>query len=316
MNNKFLSIVVPVYNESDGIDDFNSQLLKCLDDIKQDYEVIYCDDGSSDATNQIIANFAESNHKIKLVTLSRNFGKEAALTAGIAASTGQAVIMLDADGQHPIECIPEFISKWQAGAQVVVGLGQGGQKSGFIKDLSSKFFYKTLKFLTGQNLAEGSSDFRLIDADVRKAFLSLNENNRLTRGLIDWLGFKRDFVRYEYLARNHGQASYSYKKLTRLAIDSITSLTPKPLYIFGYIGLAITPLSLGLGLCVIFEQFILDDPLNWNFTGPAMLGILTIFLIGLVLMAIGILSLYVAKMQNQSRGRPLYVVDESRSSRR
>ena len=314
-NNKHLySFVVPIYNEEDGLSRFHNALSEVLkNDLKDDYEVIYCDDGSTDKSTSLVAEFCADNHKVKLLSLSRNFGKESALAAGIAAARGDAVIMLDGDGQHPVELIPKFISAWLKGSEVVIGVRVGNYNQGYIKKSGSRWFYRLFNKLTNQKLIPGSTDFRLIDKAVKNEFLKLEENDRITRGLIDWLGFKREYISFEAGSRSSGAPGYSYKKLATLAANSFVSLTLTPLYIFGYLGVFITSSSFLLGLAVLVEQLLLNDPLNWHFTGTAMLGILTLFLVGIILLSQGILSLYISHIHTQSKRRPLYIIDHKKS---
>jgi dolichol-phosphate mannosyltransferase len=308
-----LSIVVPVYNESAGLSKFHTSLIDVLQQFVKNYEVIYCDDGSLDDTAKLIKEWHKSDPHVKLIAFSRNFGKEKALSAGIAQSNGQAIIMLDSDGQHPVELIPEFIKTWQAGAQVVIGLRTNSSDLNLFKRLTARLFYNTFNHLASQKLVMGATDFRLIDKSVQQVFLTLPETDRITRGLIDWLGFKREYITFTANQRQSGSPSYSLPKLMGLAANSFTSLTPKPLYLFGYVGIFISLAAFILGLLVIVEQLLLGDPLHWKFTGTAMLGILLLFLVGIVLMSQGILSLYVSRIHNQSMQRPLYVIDYAKS---
>jgi dolichol-phosphate mannosyltransferase len=222
--------------------------------------------------------------------------------------------MIDGDGQHPVESIPHFIEAWQKGGQVVIGVSVNRKNKEFLKRLGSKVFYFLINHLSSQKLTPGLTDFRLIDNSVQKAFIGLKENDRVTRGLIDWLGFKRVFVEYKENRRKNDQPGYGYRGLINLATNSILSLTLTPLYIFGLLGIFITIGSFLLGGAVIIEQLIMDDPLNWNFTGTAMLGILILFMVGIILMSQGVLSLYVSRLSLQSKGRPLYVIDYTSSA--
>lgn len=310
-----LSVVVPLYNEGAGIDSFHVTLTTTLEqsDLRS-YEIIYCDDGSSDQTGQRVDALSKQDKHVKLLRLSRNFGKENALSAGIAHARGQAVIMVDGDGQHPVELIPDFIQKWKNGAQVVIGVSANHKQSNTIKRWEAILFYKLFNTLTGQKLLAGSTDFRLIDRVVREEFLRLNESDRIIRGLIDWLGFKREFVYFNTKPRVAGEAGYSQRKLLGLAANSFVSLSPMPLYIFGYLGVAITAAAFLGGAAVFIEQLLLSDPWHWRFTGTAMLGILILFLVGVILMSQGILSLYISHIHSQSKQRPLYVVDYGRST--
>lgn len=309
-----LSIVVPVYNESAGLESFHISLVKTLQSLAaNDYEIIYCDDGSTDNTAEIVRKLRGNDTHVKLIKFSRNFGKESALSAGIAEATGDAIITLDGDAQHPVQLLPKFVEAWKAGAQVVIGVRTSNTGEGFVKRRGSQVFYKVFNKLTGQKLVPGSGDFRLIDRAVQQAFLSLKETDRITRGLIDWLGFRREYIHFKANAREGGSAGYSIGKLTKLAANSFVSLSPQPLYLFGYLGIFITLASFALGLAVIIEQLLLNDPWHWKFTGTAMLGIMILFMVGIVLMSQGILALYISHIHSQVKGRPLYIIDQAGS---
>lgn len=308
-SNLQLSVVVPLFNEAAGLVAFHASLTEVVQSITHAYEIIYCDDGSEDNTVELVQKLHHDNPNVRLVKLSRNFGKENALAAGIAVAQGQAIIMLDGDGQHPPELIPLFIKAWKEGAKVVIGVRTDNNEEGWFKRLGSKYFYKLFNKLTDQKLIPGSTDFRLIDRTVQEVFLKLNETDRITRGLIDWLGFKRHYISFMAGARTQGQAGYNRRKLVVLAANSFVSLTSVPLFVFGYLGLFITSASFILGSVVIIEQLLLGDPLGWNFTGTAMLSIMLVFLVGVVLLSQGVLALYISYIHKQSKQRPLYVVD-------
>ena len=308
---KNISIVVPVFNEAESILNFNKELLSALAVLTYNYNIIYVNDGSSDDSLSILSDLASD--KVKVLCLSRNFGKEIALTAGISHSRGDAVICLDADGQHPTKYIADFIAKWEEGSDVVIGVRSNNQFRSFISNLKSKMFYSIFNYLSDDKLVEGSTDFRLIDRAVVDEFMSLNEPDRMTRLLIDWLGFDKDYVYFEAEERKHGQATYSNRKLINLAFSAMISSSPKPLYLFANLGIFISSMSFLLGIIVIFEQLILSDPMNWHFTGTAMLGIMIIFLVGILLMSQGIISMYISKINNQTKGRPVYVVNRRKS---
>ena len=310
--NCLISIIVPVFNESAGLASFHVSLvasLKSIDNI--DYEIIYCDDGSRDDTSEIIQELHSNNNNVRLITLSRNFGKEYALTAGINQAKGDAIVIVDGDGQHPVELIGRFVSAWRDGAQVVIGVRKDSRHR--VKSWRSKLFYKLFNGITGETLLAGSTDFRLIDAEVQRAFIGLTETDRITRGLIDWLGFRREIIEFKANDRQFGTASYTTKQLVRLAVNSFVSLSPVPLYIFGFVGVIITIFSSLLGGSILIEQMLLRDPLGWRFTGTAMLSILVLFLVGIILISQGILSLYISHIHNQSKNRPLYVINHKHS---
>lgn len=310
-----LSVVVPAYNEAEGIEAFHSELLMPV--LKKvsggSYEVIYVNDGSNDSTLDKLVSLAKKDKAIKVVNLSRNFGKEIATTAGIFQSTGEATVILDADGQHPPAKLQEFVDKWKAGAQVVVGVRNKQWHEGFVKSVGSKVFYQLFNSASGAELVPRSTDYRLITSDVREEFKTFTERNRITRGLIDWLGFQRDYVYFDSPERIAGQANYKVSQLVKLAMNSFISLSLKPLFFFGWVGVTITMLSLTLGIFIFIEQIILGDPLGLGFTGSALLGIFMSFLIGLVLTSQAILAAYVSHIHTQTQSRPLFVIDRSGS---
>lgn len=308
-----ITIVVPVYNEAAGLERFHAALTEQLAELP-DYvfEVIYCNDGSTDGTLKQLLQLAEANSNIRVLSLSRNFGKEAATTAGLRAAKGKAVITLDADGQHPIELLPTFLERWQAGVPVVIGLRTDNQSAGFMKRWGSKLFYGLFNRFTGMALVPNATDYRLIDARVNAEFCKLSERNRITRGLIDWLGYQRVYIRFRAKPRLHGDAPYSFRKLFKLAIDSAISLSSSPLYVTAYIGVIVLPLSLLLGLVMVVDA-LLGDPFNWHATGGAYVLVLILFLIGILLMSQGIIGLYLSHIHSETQNRPLYVIDEAAS---
>lgn len=309
-----LSVVIPAYNEAEGIDFFhNKLLLPAVKKAAKKYEIIYVNDGSKDDTLKILTAFSKKNASVKVVNLSRNFGKEIATTAGLSVATGDATIIMDADGQHPPELIPAFIEKWEQGGQVVIGVRNSNQKEGFIKKYGSKAFYKLFNSTSGAEIVPRSTDYRLIDASVREEFNKFTERHRITRGLIDWLGFRRDYIEFDSPARIAGEASYKVTQLVSLALNSFISLSLKPLIVIAWVGVFITLIALLIGVFVLIEQVILGDPLGVDFTGTAMLGTLTLFLVGLVLTSQGILALYLSHVHAQTQDRPLFVIDKRHS---
>ncbi len=311
-----LSVVIPAYNEVGNVALIHSALTKVLDTEEGlDYEIIFVNDGSLDDTLIELRQLAKHDHRVRLISFSRNFGKELATTAGIHRAKGAAVVIIDADGQHPVELIPVFLKKWRSGAQVVIGVRRSNRKEGAVKRYGSKLFYKLFNNTTGSHLIPGSTDFRLIDRAVQHEFSRLTERNRITRGLIDWIGYRREIVEFDANARFSGDPAYKIPQLIGLAMNSFISLSLAPLYFSGWAGLAITPLALIAGLIVLVEQLIMHDPLGWNFTGTGMLGILLVFLVGLLLMSQGFIALYISRIHTETQNRPLYVVDEEASVR-
>ena len=292
---------------------YEDLLLPELKKIKYDYELILVNDGSKDKSLEIIQDVAEKDKHVKVLCFSRNFGKEVALTAGIREASGDAVMTMDADGQQPPKLIHEFIQKWEDGGEIVIGVRGKFEKHGFIAKTGSKLFYKILNGMGVKDTVPGSTDFRLIDRCVADEYNKLTEHGRITRGLMDWMGFKKVYIDYIYGNRLAGKPSYNFKKLFQLAIDSFVSLSTTPLVIFGWIGSFITLASLILGIFVLIEEFAMGDPMQLKWTGTTCLSIFITFLIGLVLTSQAITALYISHIHAEAQGRPLYIIDRKNS---
>jgi polyisoprenyl-phosphate glycosyltransferase len=317
---KQINIIVPCYNEELNVADFYNEIIKILSPLFYSFDILFVNDGSRDGTLSRIKEIANlnkqnnlSNINVKFIDFSRNFGKEAATSAGIAESYMggvQAMIMIDADLQHPIELIPDFLSKWESGAEVVIGVRTKNEKAGFVKSIGSKIYYKIINSISTTDITPSATDYRLIDSKVAAAFVKMTEHDRMTRGLIDWLGFRRDYIYFEANERNAGVASYSHFKLIHLALSSFISHSMLPLKFSGYLGVVTTLLSGMLGLFIIIEKYILNDPLGLNISNVTQLAVFIVFLIGIVLCTIGLLALYIALISTESINRPLYVIRE------
>jgi glycosyltransferase involved in cell wall biosynthesis len=305
-----VSLVVPVHNELGNLAWHHEKIVDFLRTEKIKHEIIYVDDGSNDGSLEAIKKLADQDPDIRYISLSRNFGKEAATSAGIRQSKGDAVIMIDADGQHPVELVGAFLKDWQNGYDVVVGLRKQNKKEGLVKRYGSKLHYWILSSLTNGDTIPGSTDFRLIDRKVANEFNRLTEHNRITRGLIDWLGFKKSYVAFTSPARHSGKATYNFKKLVRLALHSFISQSTKPLQLTGVLGAIVTVAAAVTGIFLLIENYVLGDPLNLAITGTAMLALFLSFLVGLVLICQWLLALYVESIHNETQNRPLYVISE------
>lgn len=306
--NPLISLVVPVHNEVGNLDWHHKKIKDFFDGQSIKHEIVYVDDGSVDESLDEIKSLAAKDSSVRYVEFSRNFGKEAATSAGIGQATGDAIVIIDADGQHPIELVGKFIEEWNAGYDVVVGVRKQNEKEGLVKRYGSKLHYRILSSLTGGNAVPGSTDFRLIDRKVADEFNKLTEHNRITRGLIDWLGFKRSYVEFTSAARHSGRASYSFRKLVRLALHSFVSQSTKPLQFAGILGFIVTIAAAILGVFLLIENYVLNDPLELAVTGTAMLAIFLSFLVGLVLICQWLLALYVESIHNETQNRPLYII--------
>lgn len=307
-----LSVVVPVYNEAGYLPSLHQSLARVLPAAAPDYEIIFVDDGSHDASARVIRDLCRADPHVRLLKLTRNFGKEVATTAGIHLAEGNAILTLDADGQHPVERIGDFVAAWRKGAKVVVGVRTANRREGLVKRYGSKLFYSVVNRLADTKLVPGATDYRLIDQTVQREFKRITERNRITRGLIDWLGYRPVYITFAALPRTSGTAGYSFNKLVKLAIDSVVSLSISPLYITAYIGAVVLPASLLLGLGMLLDAA-LGDPLKLHATGGAYVLVLVLFLIGILLVSQGIIGLYLSHIHAETQNRPLYIIDRESS---
>lgn len=308
-----LSLVVPVFNEEHSIVPF----LKAIDEEiasswsreprKPQFEIIFVDDGSSDRTAFVVRELCRTDDRIRLVSLSRNFGKEAALSAGLHAATGDAVVPMDVDLQDPPHLLYAMVQKWKAGAKVVNAQRVDRSEDTFFKRTSSKAFYKFLNSVSDFPIAENVGDFRLLDRSAVSVLNQMTESSRFNKGLFSWVGFETDTVEYARPSRNLGDSKWSPIKLAGLALDGITSSTTLPLRIWTIIGslIAFLAFSYGLLLVVYTLAFGADTP------GYASIMVAVLFLGGLNLVSIGILGEYIGRMAVQVRGRPLYVISST-----
>jgi polyisoprenyl-phosphate glycosyltransferase len=307
--NKLISIVVPAYNEEKNIPLVYKEIKEVFSKLANyDWELIFVDDGSSDDSEIVLAELTSADQRIKSIQFSRNFGKEAATSAGIDAAMGEAVLMIDADLQHPCELIPEFIDNWEKGADVVVGVRNKNKNEGLIKKIGSFIFYKIMNTIGEREITPNATDFRLLDKKVVAEFRRFTERGRMTRGLIDWLGFKRAYIYFDAKERLHGQAGYNPIKLFHLAFNSFIAHSLFPLKFAGYLGMIIT-ITFGItGFLIFVGKYVFQNSLAMSFSGPAQLAILTIFMVGVMLSCLGLVALYVATIQEEVNNRPLYVV--------
>lgn len=302
-----ISIVVPVYNEEKNIPVFYDKLENVLSAIEYNYEIIFIDDGSLDNSLLEIKKLVSEDNRLKYIEFSRNFGKEMATTAGINMCEGDACVVLDADLQHPVEFIPEFIEKWKGGAEVVVGVKKYEKGKNFFMKFCSSIFYKIMSKISETDLAPHSTDYKLLDRLVINEFNRLTEKNRMTRGLIAWLGFKKDFVYFIAEERENGKSRYGFLKLLRLALYTFASHSLLPLKLAGYLGILTTLFSGLFGLFILITQYFYNF-WSLDFSGPAQLAVLIVFLIGIVLSCLGLIALYIGNIHTEVAGRPMYVI--------
>lgn len=220
---------------------------------------------------------------------------------------------MDADLQHPPELLGTFIEKWEAGAEVVIGIRQYSKEESTTKRLTSYLYYKLIGSITHSTITPHATDYRLLDRCVVDAFNDLTERNRMTRGIIDWLGFRREYIQFTAPLRQYGEATYSYKKLMSLAINSFTSYSMLPLKLAGYLGVFILLVSAPLTLFIFIEEYAMHDPYHLKITGTATLAVILLFLVGIVLACLGLIALYIAQIHTEVTNRPLYVLRKGNS---
>lgn len=308
---KLISFVVPVHNEVKNIPLLLQEVRQVAEKTHYNYEILFVNDGSTDGSTGLLDRLARVHPHIRHIEFSRNFGKEAATTAGLHAARGDAAICFDADLQHPLKLIPEFIKRWEAGADVVIGVRKKSKSDGIIKRVGSYWFYKIINLISDIEIVPQSTDYRLVDRAVLDQFNAFPERGRMTRGLIDWLGFQREFIYFDANERLHGRPAYGVIRLTRLAINSFLSFSLFPLRLAMYLGIVIVLLSGSLGVVMLYA--LLDTEDGWYFTGPAMLATIILFLVGIVLICLGLLAFYIGQIYQEVQGRPLYVVRERKS---
>lgn len=307
---KLISIIIPAYNEEKNILPVYVELKKVFIQFENKYsfEMLFVNDGSSDNTTSEIEKLAREDSSVKFIDFSRNFGKEIATTAGISSCNGDACIMIDADLQHPVELIPEFIAKWEEGADVVVGVRKSSKSDGIVKRVGSKLFYPIINKIAEVKVIPNATDYRLVDRIVIEEFKRFTETSRMTRALIDWLGFRREYIYFDANERLHGTASYSFWKLFKLAMNSFISLSLVPLKIAGYLGILITFFAGISGLYILLGKYFFHTQFASTFSDAENLAILLLFLVGIILTSIGLLALYVANIHGEVINRPMYVI--------
>ena len=298
-----LSIVIPSFNEEGNIAQLYQQIQQAVGEM--DYECIFVDDGSSDQTFEEIRKLAQTDARVHGISFSRNFGHQTALSAGLQASKGDLVVMMDADGQHPPKIINELLEEQKKGFEIVNTQRLDTADAGAAKKLSSKWYYKVLNLLSDVRIEPASSDFRLMTRKAVDAFLQFEEKERFTRGLVSWMGFSQSIIQYIAPERMSGESKYTLGKMIRFAFVGITSFSSKPLKFSIYAG--IFSLIFGLIYTVyIIVMYAKGDTI----TGWASMMIVILFLGGIQLLSLGIIGEYIAGIFNESKKRPLYFIKD------
>jgi len=301
------SIIIPVYNEEKVIDQTCRRLIHVMESTGEAYELIFVDDGSIDQTAEIIKNLRRHNDMIKLLSFSRNFGHQIAITAGMDHAAGEAVIVIDADLQDPPEMIPEMITKWKEGYQVVYAQRTRRKGETLLKKLTARIFYRLLHVSTEIDIPVDTGDFRLLDRKVCELLKKLPEKNRYVRGLVSWTGFRQTAVEYERDERFAGETKYTFKKMFKLSWDGLASFSFKPLEFINYLGIMLVLSGFIYLAVLLWQEFVAGTSLSgWK----VVLDIQFLFT-GVILTMLGIVGQYIGRIYDETRDRPLYIVDES-----
>jgi len=306
---KFLiSIVIPVFNEQEGLELLTKKLIQVFEkNTGYNFEVIFVDDCSTDASLNEIIKLSKRYNYIKYLSFSRNFGHQAAVKAGLDFARGDAAISMDADLQHPPDLIPVLIESWLKGFDIVYTRRQDDPKHGFLKTFSSRLYYWLMNSLSDIEIEHGSADFRLLDRKVLEVIRDLKEDNLFLRGMVKWIGFKQAAIDYKPGIRKTGKTKYTFSKMMSLAIQGITSFSVRPLRIATWIGIFASSVGFLYGLYALYGYFFTER----NLTGWSSLIVAVVFLGGIQLITLGIIGEYIGKLFMQVKGRPNYIVKES-----
>jgi len=301
------SIVVPLYNEEEVIDECHRRLSDTMADCGGEYELIYVNDGSRDRTMELARVIAGQDSHVKIISFSRNFGHQTAITAGMNSASGKAVIVIDADLQDPPHVMLDMIAKWKEGFEVVYGKRIKRKGETITKKVTAKLFYRTLNALTDVEIPVDAGDFRLLDRKVIEALKALPERNRYVRGLVSWVGFRQTAVEYVRDERFAGETKYPMRKMLKFAADALTSFSYKPLKLSVFVGSLLSFFSfvyLLTALCLaLFTDKVMPVWVN--------LSVVSLFFNGAVLIMLGIIGEYIGRIYDEAKSRPLYIIGET-----
>jgi len=304
---KKVSLLIPAYNEEDTIPLLYDELNKVLETIPgYEFEILFVNDGSSDNTLNILRNMQQRDTRINYISFSRNFGKETAMAAGFDYVTGDAAVILDADLQDPPELIGEMIKYWEDGYDDVYAKRRSREGETWLKKITSAAFYKLLQKMTKIPIQEDTGDFRLLDRRAIESLKKLREKQRYTKGMFSWIGFNKKEILFDRKPRAAGKTKWNYLKLFNLALEGVTSFTTSPLRISAIIGILVSIFSMIYMVIVLIKSLIWKDPVQGY---PSMM-VTILFLGGVQLVSLGIIGEYVGRIFNETKYRPLYIIDE------
>ena len=305
---KKISAVIPMYYEEEVAQECYNRVKKVLDGIEgYEHEIIFVNDGSKDNTLSILEEIAAKDKNVKVISFSRNFGHQAAVTAGLKEVTGDAIIILDADLQDPPELIPDMLKYWEKGYEVIYGKRKTRKGESAFKLLTAKMFYKTLNALSDVEIPKDTGDFRLADRKVVDVINQMPEHNKFLRGLFSWVGFKQMPYEYERQERVAGKTKYPLKKMIKLASDGIIGFSTKPLKLVGGLGIISIVISI-----IILIYAILSYAFKWNSLIPGWTSIMVTmtFLSGIILLSLWMIGEYIIRIYSESKGRPQYIIEK------
>jgi glycosyltransferase involved in cell wall biosynthesis len=306
-----LTIVVPAYNEAAVLPSFHLRLSRVLDELLCSCDVLYIDDGSTDATWQLMSNLAASDARVGAIKLSRNFGKEAALTAGLDQVDADAAIVIDADLQDPPELIPSLVERWRAGFDVVYATRSARQGETGLKRFTSALFYRSMEQVSDIQVPRDTGDFRLLSRRALDALRQLRERQRFMKGLFTWIGYRQTAVHYLREPRQGGATKWNYWRLLQLAIEGFTSFSTAPLRLATWTGVLASLLAFLFGLWVFGKALLFGDPVR----GYPSLMVVILFMGGVQLLALGVIGEYLGRNYAESKQRPLYFIEERHDAR-
>lgn len=304
---KTLSVIIPIYNEEGNIPRLYERLNGVVQQLGVDTEFVFINDGSRDRSIELIRGLASRDRNVRFIDFSRNFGHQIAVSAGLDHCTGKAAVIIDADLQDPPELILDLFAKWQEGYEVVYAKRRARQGEGFLKKLTARYFYRTLKKITSINIPVDTGDFRIIDRKIIEVLKQMPEQQKFLRGQISWIGFRQTFVEYDRDARHSGETGYTYKKMIRFALDGITSFSNLPLKFATMAGFFVSGVAFLLILYALYARFVTRDYVpGWT---SLMLAVL--FIGGVQLISLGVIGEYISRLSANIRNRPLYIVRDS-----
>ncbi|MBO7725560.1 MAG: glycosyltransferase family 2 protein [Thermoguttaceae bacterium] len=299
-----LSVITPAFNEEANLEEFYRQTADCLDTAGLTWEIVMVDDGSRDATHEVIDRLHRRDARVRGVSFARNFGNQVAVSAGLAMARGEAVVIIDADLQHPIELIPKMVEAWREGYQIVNTVRRYGDKAPFLKRLLSFIFYKVMNSLSGTKIEAAAPDFKLLDRCVVDLLVQLPERTRYFKALIPWLGFRQTSIPFDCKERYAGTSSFNFLRLAELALDGIISFSTKPLRAIIFLGTLVLLVTVPYGGWALF-QFLFLGAKTPGWTSIILVNLL---LGGATLISLGILGEYIGRIYNEVKQRPLYTV--------